>query len=203
MLENRGDVVTAALARCKADVSNIRDDRDLYEYLPLMCQDFGLSARDQEQIAALVASALSLAKQGSDFNSMVFAFFVVLKFDNPDLYAECLMMARGNFFSFPFEKVVDYYELKTGAYSNMENGNQEHSHYMPMLRLSALRYVSDENYKRIVDKRANEARIERQASRESWRRSSLWEDIISMYSPSYQRLRAIFENIELGAKKQR
>ena len=203
LLENRGDVVTAALARCQADTSNIGDDRDLYEYLPLMCRDFGLSARDQEQIAALVASALSLAKQKSDFNSMLFAFFVVLKFDNPDLYAECLAMARGNLFNSPFEKVVAYYESKTGAYSNMENGNRKHSHYMPMLRLSALRYVGDEDYKRIVDKRANEARSERREPRGSWRGSSLWEDITSMYSPSSQWLRAIFENIELGAKKQR
>ena len=207
MLENRGDVVTAALARCKADVSNIRDDRDLYEYLPLMCRDFGLSARDQEQIAALVVSALSLVKAASDFDSIVFAFFVVLKFDNPDLYAECLAMARGNFVSSPFEKVINYYELKTGAYSNMESGNRNHPHYAPIFHLSALHYVSDKDYRQIVDKRVHDARIERSQTRGSWGQPLLWEEISSRHPSSdhYLRahLRAIFENIEFSAEKQR
>ena len=213
-LESQGDVVTTALKRCQAQASasSMVSGPDLYNYLSLMCRDFGLPPRDQEQVAALAASALSVA-EGADFDSILYALFVVLKFDNPALYAECLNTARWNLSDFSFKKVMDYYELKTGAYSNIERSSrgrvdhfpsQGHPHYFPIRYLSVMRYLSDGSYKQIVDARAGDERIKRAKQGNIDSGKTFWEDVMveSKHPPPYEGLQATFENIEFGAKKQ-
>ena len=208
VLENRGDVVTAALARCQADASDITDGGDLYEYLPLICRDFGVSARDQEQIAALTAYALSMTEKEEFFNSTLFAFYVVLKFDNPDLYKKCLMCARSFLFGFPYAEVVTHYDLKTNAHDDMTRGGyvRNHEHYRPMLSLAIMRYLGGGNdYRQEVKNCAQDARIRRVQKGEELPdlHPSFWEDIMEgvQKPPPSRHLREVFERIELGAKK--
>ena len=213
-LESQGDVVTTALNRCQAQASasSMVDGPALYNYLSLLCRDFGLPPRDQEQVAALAASALSVA-EGAYFDSILYALFVVLKFDNPALYAECLNTARWNLSDFSFEKVMNYYELKTGAYSNIERSSRDrvdhfpsqgHPHYFPIRYLSVMRYLSDGSYKQIVDARAGEEQAKRAKEGNIDSGRTFWEDVMveSTHPPPYEGLQATFENIEFGAKKQ-
>lgn len=147
-LENRGGVVMAALERCGYDMSHIpdQDRKDLIEFLPLMCKDFGLSPRDQEQAAALVAHALSMTPEKQYFYSVYTAFFVALKFAKPELYQQCVTNARQDPANFPFAEILEYYDSMTGAQKAVEEGDREKPQRWALVQLCALRYHNDSAY---------------------------------------------------------
>ena len=209
-LENRGAIVIAALKRCEAKIENISDGEDLHEYLSLLCRDFGLQPRDQEQAATLVAHALALASDSHGFYPIYVAFFVVLKFANPSLYQQCLDSACGNLENFPFVDIVDYYEAMTGAQKILQEQNKIIPHRLPMLSLCAMRCFHDKAYFNEIEKSADKARIKRgQTGYFPGEGGSFWEDVISLSRREWRDLdalrdpREIFEKIELGAKKWR
>ena len=205
VLENRDAVVIDALERCQAETDKIADGDDLREVLPLLCRDFGLQPRDQEQAAALVTRALALTPATGYFRSVYVAFFVVLKFANPELYQQCVAGMRGNLENFPFAGIVDYYESVTGVQKILQAENQVIPHRLPMLALCAMRFTNDKVYAQEMRKSANE----------EWEKQSggmsFWSDVVSLADGRHrwgglevlENPRFVLEKIELGAKKRR
>ena len=205
-LENRRNVVMAALKRGGVSAEHVRDSEHLYDYLPKMCQDFSLSPRDQEQIAALMARALTLTPSGKYFYSVYFAFFVALKFANPDLYQRCLRSARFDLSAFPYSEMFDYYKSATGVFQDMGDAGRGHPHIVPMLHLCAMRYHNDSTYREDIDKKSWEQEALGWSAYKDIRvlggRVHSYSRTSSEYVLTYDP-RPILEAIEIGAKERR
>ena len=205
LLENQDNIVMAALQRCQANADHLQESDALYQYLPLICQDFGLQPRDQEQAVALIARALSMPSNRHEFFAVFMAFFVALKFANPDLYQRCLTSARRDFANFPFADILDYYDSITGVLKSLQEENEDHPHRVPILSLCAMRFYND---------RAYAAEVVRQSDIDKGHdRHTVWVDIrqlgSSINSCQFHGFvltdnpRLILEKIELGAEKRR
>lgn len=145
ILENRESVVMTALHRCKHDARVNVDSTNLRELLPLMCRDFALQLRDQEQAAAMTARAWTFEQIDAVHSPLLVILFTVLKFANPALYQKCLVCARRDFANFPFVEILDYYESATGVPKEMKEDVRS-PHSAMVVLLQSLRYCHDSSY---------------------------------------------------------
>ena len=145
ILENRKSVVMTALRRCEHDARVNVDSTSLRELFPLMCRDFALQLRDQEQAAAMTARAWTFEQIDNLHSPLLVIFFTVLKFANPVLYQKCLACARRDFANFPFVEILDYYESVTGVPKEIKE--YVHSpHNAVVVLLQSLRFCHDSSY---------------------------------------------------------
>ena len=201
-LENRRDVVMTALDRLEGDTGIDPNDTDLSKFFPLMCRDFGLQLRDQEQAAAMTARALTLEHPSDFLPSVLVAFFTVLKFANPELYQKCLACVRQDPVDFPFVEIMDYYESVSGTQEVQERTRGPHR--VPILCLQALRFNHDASYaSELKEFISNNQRISSDANR--WQLNAAIEatriaDIWTRYRITPRR---IHETIEIGVRDKR
>ena len=163
VLTNPADIIMSALERCRVKTSHILDGDDLCYFLPLMCWEFGVSLRDQEQIAALVTNALASTPEREPFYSVYMAFFVVLKFANPELYKQSLACVQNGerapfatFEDFPFERILEYYDKTTGAVRGLDDSSGTHNPHRNVIQaLRVAHYLNQKGYAESVEKPPN------------------------------------------------
>ena len=202
ILENRKSIVMTALDRLEGDTGIDPNDTDLPKFFPLMCRDFGLQLRDQEQAAALTARALTLEHPSDFLPSVLVAFFTVLKFANPELYQKCLACVRQDPVDFPFVEIMNYYESVSGTQEVQERTRGMHC--VPISCLQALRLNHDASYASEVEEfisdnqpSSDANQWQRNATREAARKANIWT---TRYSVTPGR---ILETIEIGVRDKR
>ena len=204
ILENRESVVMTALDRCEGDMRLSLHGWDLDELFPLMCRDFRLPLRDQEQAAGLMARALTLTPEGDVIRPLFVAFFIVLKFANPALYQKCLASVRQNSVDFPFGEVIHYYESVTGVQEAIKKHGQ-HPHRFLILFLLAMRYKYDKSYALEVREFTAEARNVPPPQIDS-QHMIFMKDVMhraGVHGPYLVEPRRILETIEIGVRDKR
>ena len=131
-LENRATVALKSLERCNANYNKFIDGKDLQRFFPLMCADFGLSCRDQEQAATIISAvAESMFPEEKHLFSIHLAYFVILKFANSELFRRCIVSSGNGMIDFPYRECWEFYVQATRFFSGAANAIQAHPHYIP------------------------------------------------------------------------
>ena len=131
-LENRATVALKALERCNVNYNRFMDGKDLQVFFPLMCADFGLSCRDQEQAATIISAIVesTLPKENYLF-SIHLAYFVILRFANSELFQRCLASSGNDMIDFPYKECWEFYVQTTQFFNGPPDNIRKHPHYFP------------------------------------------------------------------------
>ena len=131
-LENRATVALRALERCNTNYQRFMDGKDLQRFFPLMCADFGLSCRDQEQAATIISAVAESALPNDKYLfSIHLAYFVILKFANPALFRQCFASSGNDMIDFPYRECWEFYAQTTRFFSGSPDNIRSHSHFFP------------------------------------------------------------------------